>query len=347
MSPVLTRIITVLCAAAAALASAAADDSPPAASPQRAATGFSLTATYYSNYIWRGIEFYNRGGALTAFAAWSPEGTGLTITLGVELSADYLWNGFAPRPRSPLGRGGRYYYDGAAWHRKTPKINGLAFASQTLDCGLDYSYTVGKLVTVGAGLWYFWSFNSAHANETGRPRAVAAVPITIAGAPAGTVTRTNYERVDWSFLTPMLSIALPALPVLNPKLTIIYDHYPAMKRSGDWYAQLALSQDFTLSPGLILTPGASAAYYYSRTARVTYWYYDGRQEALGLPGLTRSHTPLKKGLSDLCPAVNMRFTHGMATLTAGFTWVIVPAKSWYKGGAVHRYYAQVGGSIAP
>ncbi len=301
--------------------------------------GVELGVDYYSNYLWRGGEFYNRSGALIPAVSWTPFESGLTLSLALELSMEYLWNGFTKKPD-------KYYWTGTTWYKKKQKINNLAYANQSFDIGAEYSYTIKESVTVGASFWYYWFFNAQKARELGRLKIGTYTPSS--GPMSGIPLAINkYQKLDVSYLSPTLWIAVPAVPYINPKLSVTADYYTGLKRGLDWYAQLGVSHDFILVKDVVtLTPSLTAGYYYSRTSELTNYYYDDSLAWIAnTRGWWRQRTPLKKGFSDVTPSISMKVTKGPASLNAGFYWIMVPAKSWYKGSSIHRYYAQLGGTL--
>lgn len=307
--------------------------------------GLAVSANYFSNYLWRGTEFYNRGGALVPAIAWTPFDLGLTLTVASEISTDYLWNGFIKKPDAPRSVKG-YYYTGSSWLRKKPKINSIAYSLHSLDFGADYSYTIKDAVTIGAGLWFWWYYNSASAKEMGRMKIANFTPA--AGPLAGTALGLNkYQNLDVSFISPSFFIALPIVPFINPKVTVTADYYTGLKRGMDWYVQMSLGHDFSLSKEVTLALGLVASYYYAMSTELTNYYYDDTLAwTANTRGWWRQRTPLKKGFSDVTPSVALKYSKGMASLNAAFNWVMVPSKSWYKGSSVHRYYAQLGGTLS-
>lgn len=301
--------------------------------------GLALSMNYYSKYIWRGIDFYAGDGYFYPSIAWEPFKTGLKFTVAAEVASSWVFNGFQKKPK-------KYYYDIDAgdFYKKKKQMNAYAYANQGLDFGAEYSYTFENIITLGANFWYYWYYNSKHANEMAWPVAESA---------------NIRKKWDTSYFSAGVNIGLDCVPWINPTIAVFYDNYVGYKRSGDYYAQLGFRHDFeVLKDVIVITPSITAGYYYGRTYGYTQWYirslggvdYDFTPfyavspitGEMGNDIIWRQHVAPKKGFSDVVPSVTMTVTHGGFTFTSGFFWVIVPAKSWYKGGPVHKYYAQLG-----
>ena len=286
-------------------------------------TGLSISFDYYSMYIWRGTKFFAGDGAFCPAISWEIFGSGVSLSVAAEISQSYLFNGFQPKPT-------KFYYDaGGVPYIKRLKINNAAYASHSVDFGLDFSRTIKEAVTIGASVWYWMYFNS--------PKATELAKLQVSYGP------NMYSKVDISFITASLSIGLDIVPYINPVISVTYDHYTALAKTGDIYAMLALSHDFELTKEVAITLGVSAGYYYAPTLEATYYYFSTTDPTdFSTYAIERSRTPLKKGVSDVTPSVGLTFTKGGLSISAGFNWVIVPAKSWYKGDENHRYYANLG-----
>ncbi len=306
--------------------------------------GISFGVDYYSNYLWRGTKFFDGDGAFIPKLAWNAFNTGLVFTAAMELSSSWVFNGFSEKP-------GKYDYSidsSGRLVREKQKFNHLAYATQSLDFGVDYSYTIKDAVTVGAGVWYWWYFNSRRAGEYARPR--------IDGL-------GMKSHVDISFVTTTVFIGLPVVPFVNPTLSVTHDYYTALRRGGDYYVQLGLNHPFELIKEAVLTPGLTVGYYYNKTAESTRYNlmmdpetmeldrtasisYSGGTRTITYEGVKKTSTPVKKGFSDITPSLSLTFTKGPVSLNGGFYWCYVPAKTWQNNADVHRFYAKLGASCA-
>jgi hypothetical protein len=306
--------------------------------------GFSTGLDYYSYYLWRGTRFFNGDGAFIPKVSWNIFNTGLVLSTAMEISSSWVFNGWSEKPD-------KYAYtvdQSGNLVRKQLNFNHVAYATQSLDFGVDYSYTFKDAVTIGAGVWYWWYFNSRHSTEYARPL----------------VDGLNLvSHVDISFITTSFYIGLPIIPYINPTLSVTHDYYTGLKRGGDFYVQLGLNHPFELTKEVVLTPGLTVGYYYMNTAKSTRYNlmvdpatgtldttesvsYSGETRTITIGGVKQVHTPLKKGFSDITPSLSLAFTKGPVSLSGGFYWCIVPAKTWYNGAEVHRLYARVGVSCA-
>ncbi len=286
------------------------------------AIGLTFGVDYHSEYFWRGTRYFSGDGAVLPYITWDIFNTGLTLGVAKELSMSWFWNGFQKRPEE-------YYLDpdgdGTTWTKKKLKNNQDAYVWHSLDFGIDYSYTIKDAVTLGASVWYWWYYNTKQSSQLANPQNEAY------GLASGQ---------DWSFLTATVSIGLPIVPFLNPEISATYDYYVPLKRGGDWYVSMSIGHDFELTDYVSLGLGLSAGYYYFVSAEDSFLYLDSDQN------IQVSRTIAKKGFSDLTPSLSMTYSKDGWELSAGFNWLIVPARSWYKGDAVHRYYATLGASYS-
>ena len=271
-------LIALLAISVLATASYAADED---------SIGIKFSLDYNSNYLWRGTSFYNGDGVFLPSIVWDVAGTGLELSIVGELAESYIFEG------------------------SNSSINAVAYANHGLDFGADYSYTIAETITIGAGFWYYWYFNSA--------------------------TSAGTSRTNLSFLSANFLLAVDAIP-LTPTFNVYYDYYTAIKRGGDIYCTLSVGHDFNLTNEVTLGLGLSAGYYYQNTAETT--TYTG-----ALP-TDRTTTPIKKGFSDITTSLTMTYTKGMLGFTSGFNYIVVPAESWYKGSDIHRFYASFGVSLS-
>lgn len=340
MKKYISMIIMVFFIAGAALA----QDNKEDGEKKSTSIGLSFGLDYYSTYLWRGTKFFNGDGAFVPKVAWNIMGTNLVLSVAGEVSSSWVFNGFAKKPGKY-----EYRYDSSGNPvRRQLNFNHVAYATQSLDFGLDYSYTIKEAVTIGAGVWYWWYYNSRHAREYARPQVDGLNTVSF---------------VDISFLTTTFTLGLPIVPYINPTVSLTHDYYTGLKRGGDYYVTMGISHPFELTKEVVLTPGITAGYYYNNTAKLTRYnlmvdpstatlnttasfVYSGQTRTITYGGVKQTKTPLKKGFSDLTPSLILTYTKGPVSLNGGFFWCIVPAKTWYNGAEVHRLYAKVGVSFA-
>jgi hypothetical protein len=175
-------------------------------------TGLSIGLTYYSNYLWRGTYFYGGEGAFCPNLSWEIFSTGLTLSVAGEFAADYFFEG-----------NGRDSY---------------GFDYHSFDAGLDYEHTFADLVTIGAGIWYYYYFNSEKAIGT-----------------------------DASMLIVNASIGFEV--ILNPFIAFNYDYYvdehycEDNENDKDFYIQAGIGHDFEITPEVTISLGLTAGYYHA------------------------------------------------------------------------------------
>ncbi len=306
--------------------------------------GLAAGIDYYSLYLWRGTRLFSGDGAFYPKASWTIFNTGLVLSVSSEIASSWVFNGWWKKP-------GRYDYtldSSGNFVRRPLNFNHAAYATQSLDFGVDYSYTVKDAVTIGASVWYWWYFNSRRAREYARPQVDG-------------LNRVSY--VDISFLTTTVSVGLPIVPYINPAVSLTHDYYTGLERGGDYYVQLALSHPFELTKEVTVTLGGTAGYYYSTTARLTRYNlmwdavsgapdtaesisHSGQTRTITWGGIRQTHTPLKKGFSDITPYLSVAVIKGPLSFSGGFYWCIVPSKTWYNGAEIHRLYARVSAAYA-
>jgi len=290
--------------------------------------GLGFSINYYSKYIWRGIDFYKGDGYFYPSISWEMFGSGPKLTAAAEIASSWVFNGFRPKPQTY-----NFDFEGTPSKRKKD-INNYAYANQGLDFAAEYSHTFEKIITIGASFWYYWYYNSKYATEMAWPK----------------YESLNLVRKwDTSYFSAGINIGLDCVPWINPTVAVFYDNYVGYHRAGDYYIQLGFKHDFELVRDILkITPGVTAGYYYGRTYGYNNWYIaspGGADFDLGSATtdfIWRNHFAPKKGVSDVDLSVAMTATRGGFSFTSAFFWVITPAKSWYKGGPVHKYYAQVG-----
>ncbi len=161
--------------------------------------GLSFGVDYMSTYLWRGGYWFNGDGAF--FPSVSFEKAGFSIGYAGEYSED-AWTG-----------------------KDTDVVNPGIEKKHAADFGIGYSYSVEKLVTIGASVWYYYFYNE-DAN---------------------------------TFYTGTVSLALDLLP-LTPTIAYNHDYYTDSKEKKDYYITLGLSKSIEAKSGEI-SLGVTAGYY--------------------------------------------------------------------------------------
>ncbi len=302
---------------------------------ERKSAGVTIGVDYYSNYLWRGTRFYDNDGAFIPALSWDVAGSGLILGVAMELSTSYFFEGFQRKPKE-------FYFSKEDFtpYRKKLKMVNSGYVNHSLDFGVDYSHTFAEVVTFGISVWYWWYFNHRTARDL-------AIPI-IKELNTGYVLRD--KTVDLSFLSTVLTIGFDFVPFLMPEISFSHDWYTMEKKAGDFYVQLSLGHDFELTKEVTIGIGSSAGYYYYRTGEMTRFYIDFDPTTISFVNPSkldqRMRIPIIKGVSDITTKIELAFSKGPISLNGGFYWVAVPAKSWYKGDTVHRYFAKVGVSCS-
>jgi len=104
---------------------------------ESSAIGISVGIDYWSNYLWRGSYWYQGDGAFFITASYDILGSGAVISVGEELSEDWMFDG-----------------------DETLKD------IHSTDFGIDYSYTFSDMLTLGVGFWYFMMWEPANSFGT-------------------------------------------------------------------------------------------------------------------------------------------------------------------------------------
>jgi len=169
--------------------------------------GITIGTDYMSNYLWRGSYWFNNDAAFFPYLSY--EIAGLTASYCGEFSED------------------AFIDDG------DDTVKDL----HATDFGLDYSFEVPEVISIGAGLWYYYFHN----------------------------------KDENSFMTGTISIGLISLP-LTPTLTYNHDYYTddvADEQGKDYYLQLGISDSINLTKEANLDLGLTGSYY-----RVKSWGND-------------------------------------------------------------------------
>ncbi len=108
------------------------------AAPEAKKFGFTAGVDYFSNYFWRGFDWYGENvGVFFPYANYEIGKTGLTLGYMGEYAAESAGDGTTP--------------DNKKWYGA--------------DFGLSYTHTFGKSLTVFAKAWWFWYYKSKKQNE--------------------------------------------------------------------------------------------------------------------------------------------------------------------------------------
>jgi hypothetical protein len=277
--------------------------------------GITFGIDYHSMYLWRGTYLFSEDGAVLPYIRWDIFDTGLSLMVFSELSMSWFINGFQKIPDE-------YYLDRStgALTKKKLKNNQSAYSLHSLAVVAAYSYTIKKAVSLGTSYVYMWHYNAPGSYQLGKTR----------------IDGVSFSAVNNNYFCGTVTIGFPIVPFINPEISITVDWYPAMRVGGDFYPAISFRKDFELTKNFKLHLGISGGYFYYHSGKDSYLYITTSQTI----GVKR--TSAKKGFSDITPKVSLTFTQGGLTINAGFNWVIVPAKSWYKGDNVHRYFANLG-----
>lgn len=105
----------------------------PAAEEKEAGLGLSAGIDYWSDYFWRGLDFYGKNEAVIfPWVSYSVLDTGLSLTVSGENNIEMIGDN-----KDDTNKG---YY--------------------ALDFGLGYTYSIEKIVTFGANGWAYWYYRS-------------------------------------------------------------------------------------------------------------------------------------------------------------------------------------------
>jgi len=163
--------------------------------------GLTIGIDYMSNYLWRGSLWYGDDGAFFPSVSYDISDTGLTLSLSAEISEDYVFD---------------------------PDSNKKAIEDiHATDFGVDYSYSIKDMATIGAGLWYYMMWDDSY-----------------------------------SFISGYVSASLDSV-FLTPTLTYSHDYYTDSEDGKDFYIQLGVSHSFELVKDASLDLGATGGYYYA------------------------------------------------------------------------------------
>jgi len=110
-----------------------AQEEPAAAEESEAGLGLSAGIDYWSDYFWRGLDFYGKNEAVIfPWVSYSVLDTGLSLTLSGEYNMEVI---------------------GDDKDDTNKKYNAIDF-------GLGYTYSIEKIITFGANGWAYWYYRS-------------------------------------------------------------------------------------------------------------------------------------------------------------------------------------------
>lgn len=127
--------------------------------------GITVALDHWSNYLWRGTYWFEGSGAFFPLVTYEIKGSGLSLSVGGEISDAWVVDGKDASGESVYGR-------------------------QSLDLLADYEYTFDDKITVGASLWYF------HMKDDVNSFANAVVSVTYETFLKPTLTYTHDYIVD-------------------------------------------------------------------------------------------------------------------------------------------------------
>lgn len=158
--------------------------------------GITVGMDYMSNYLWRGTYWYSGQAAFFPYASY--EVAGLTISVAGEISESYLID--------------------------TDDTNEDL---QAFDAGIDYSYALGDMATLSAGVWGFF-----------------------------------LKESDYNFMTGTVAVSFDSVP-LAPFISYTHDYYMNADENelSDFYIQLGVGHSIALTDEASLDLGLAGAYY--------------------------------------------------------------------------------------
>lgn len=196
--------------------------------------GLTIDFSYMSDYLWRGTDWFSGDGAFFPMLTYDVMGSGLTVSVGAELSEDYIFDG-----------------------NKTSKD------VQATDFGLDYSYTIGETVTLGVGAWYFmmWDMDNSFLSVYGSV-ALDKVPLT----PTLKISYDYYTGSQsvvgeagkdvYITLSGGHSFELMKDVALDLGLGVSYYHLRSFNTSSDGISDIDLSSGLSVTKGIVTYSGS-------------------------------------------------------------------------------------------
>ncbi len=245
--------------------------------------GVTAGVDYWTLYFWRGDLLYgDNGDVFFPFVKWAIFDTGFTLT----------W----------MGEYARNSRDVALKEKNAA------------DFGLNYDAKVWKeRITCGAGVWYWWFYNSGAYSEEYPDRFVD--PGTNAlDRNADPYYNARYDASFWSG-SAYVGLNVP----LNPTVTYTHDYYSnnqerTRRVSYDWAVQLKTSQEFEVTRHAKLLFAVSATYYRTR-------YADDR---------TSWRDETRDGWCDVTGTATLTVSLAGASLWVSGNWANRPDRDWYR-----------------
>ncbi len=185
--------------------------------------GITFGLNYYSNYLWRGVNWFDGDGAFAPFISYDIAGTGLLLTVTGELSA-------SPVSTQQAGR------------NSNPNI--FSFSRQGVDFALDYAIPLAKIAALKLNVTYFLypvskDYLGANYNDMGNNSAYATV---------------GWDQSDLALTAGIYFEGIP----LKPYVSYTHDFFLGNSRFRytDFYIKIGVAQDFELAKDLSFTIGA-------------------------------------------------------------------------------------------
>ena len=258
--------------------------------------GLTVGVDYMSNYISKGKYVFSgnsgNGGAFFPYASYDVLSSGLSVTVMGELSEVYFGNS------------------------KEEKIGALPLPwrailkeQQTLDFNLEYEYKFENLMTINAGIWYYW-----YKTLTG-------------------VNLLETRIGNPSYFDLYTSIAVDAVPFVTPlvKFTYMYqiddDYYFDGASRSDFYVQAGIQKSIELTKTIFLDLGA----------------------LVGLLHERQNKDSSTLDISDIDLSAGLTKKAGILTFAGSFHYIIVPGTQYKYASFfgidfkdINRFYAQFG-----
>lgn len=217
------NIFTLILAVLLTTAALNAEEKPAEA---KKPIGISFGLNYYSNYLWRGTNWFDGDGAFAPFISYDIAGTGLVFTLTGELSASAV-------STQQSGRNG------------TPNI--FSYSRQGVDFALDYAIPLAKIAAIKLNATYFLypiskEYQGANYNDMGanNPNAFPTV---------------GWDQSDLALTAGIYFDGIPLKPYVSYTHDFFFGNH-ARFRYTDFYIKVGVAQDFELAKDLTFTLGA-------------------------------------------------------------------------------------------
>ncbi len=215
------KLFTLIMATMLATAVLSAEEKKPAEAKKPIGISFGLN--YFSNYLWRGTNWFDGDGAFAPFISYDIAGTGLVATITGELSASAISTQQSGRNSNP---------------------NIFSYSRQGVDFALDYAIPLAKLAAIKLNVTYFLypiskEYLGANYNDMGNSSAYASV---------------GWDQSDLALTAGIYFDGIP----LKPYVSYTHDFFfgNARYRYTDFYIKIGVAQDFELAKDLTFTLGA-------------------------------------------------------------------------------------------